>query len=71
MAKPVPRLSPDQIAAVIATAWDDSPPFNRTLLKHGIMPGPLVQLLKREMTPGAYKIWNARIKGKPAKPTRR
>jgi len=29
MAKPVPRLSPADIAAIIQTAWDDPPPYHR------------------------------------------
>jgi uncharacterized protein (TIGR03643 family) len=70
MAKPAPRLSPEQIKAVIATAWDDTPPYNRVLLEHGIGHGQLVALLKREMTPVAYKLWAA--KGKVSKgPTKR
>ena len=60
MAKPVPRLSAADIQRVIATAWDDRPPYNRVLVEHGLSPGQLVQLLKRELTPSAYKLWMAR-----------
>ena len=49
MAKPVPRLAPDEIARIIATAWDDKPPFDRVLRQHGLNPGQVVQLLKREL----------------------
>lgn len=62
MAKPVPRLSADEIKQVIATAWDDKPPFNAVLRLHGIGAGQLVQLLKRELTPNAYRLWTARTK---------
>jgi uncharacterized protein (TIGR03643 family) len=57
MAKPAPRLSPAEIARVIAVAWDDRPPFNAVLLSHGLSEGQLVALLKRELTPNAYKLW--------------
>lgn len=67
MAKPVPRLSAEQIAAVIATAWDDKPPFDRVLRQHGLNPGQVVQLLKRELTPNAYKVWMARTKVRPGR----
>ena len=70
MAKPVPRLSADEIQRVIATAWDDRPPFHTTLLRHGLSPGQVVQLLKRELTPNAFKVWSARARGTPA-PVRR
>jgi uncharacterized protein (TIGR03643 family) len=67
MAKPVPRLAPDEIARIIATAWDDRPPFDRVLQQHGLNPGQLVQLLKRELTPNAYKVWTARTKARPGR----
>ena len=62
MAKPVPRLTPAQIERVIATAWDDHPPFNAVLIEHGLTEGQLVQLLKRALTPNAYKVWFARTR---------
>ena len=80
MAKPVPRLSAAQIASVIQTAWDDRPPFNAVLMSHGLTQGQLVQLLRRELSPTAYKLWAARSRGAapapspsrrgPPKPTR-
>jgi uncharacterized protein (TIGR03643 family) len=70
MAKPVPRLSPAEIAAVIADAWDDRPPFLAVLSRHGLTEGQVVQLLKRELTPSAYKTWLARTRG-TAQPTRK
>ena len=62
MAKPVPRLTPQEIESAIAVAWNDRPPFNAVLHSHGLTPGQVVQLLKRELTPSAFKIWNARIR---------
>lgn len=73
MAKPVPRLSAAEIASVIRIAWDDRPPFNAVLMNHGLTQGQLVQLLKRELTPTAYKLWAARSRGTApaASPARR
>ena len=65
MAKSAPKLSPDEIKRVIATAWEDKPPYSQVLREHGIGHGELVALLKRELTPAAYKLWAA--KGKTAK----
>ena len=74
MAKPIPRLTPEEIQRVIATAWDDKPPFYKVMLQHGLSQGPLVQLLKRELTPNAFKLWTARALGgkgpQPARPPR-
>ena len=39
MAKPAPRLTPAEIQRVIATAWDDRPPFNAVLMAHGLTEG--------------------------------
>lgn len=70
MAKTAPKLSPDDIKRVIATAFEDAPPYTQVLLMHGIGHGELVALLKRELTPAAYKVWSAR--GKASKgPTKK
>jgi len=65
MAKPIPKLSAELIQRVIATAWDDVPPYNKVMREHGVGPGELVQLLKRELTASAFKLWQER--GKKAK----
>ncbi len=62
MAKTVPRLSPEEIRSVITIAWDDKPPFNAVLTRHGLSPGQVVQLLKRELTPNAFKVWGERCR---------
>ncbi|MCV2363093.1 DUF2805 domain-containing protein [Paucibacter sp. DJ1R-11] len=70
MAKPIPRLSAEEIKRVIATAWTDQPPYSKVLMEHGLGQGELVQLMKRELTSTAYKMWAAQ--GKSAKaPTRK
>ncbi|WP_077035153.1 DUF2805 domain-containing protein [Pelomonas sp. KK5] len=65
MAKLPPRLSPEEKKRVVATAWEDMPPYPKVQLEHSIGPGELVALMKRELTPAAYKLWAA--KGKTAK----
>ncbi len=71
MAKPAPRLSAAEIARVIEIAWDDHPPFNAVLLSHGLSEGQLVALLKRELTPNAYKLWVQRTGMKRGAPRNR
>jgi len=34
------------------------------LRRHGLSPGQIVQLLKRELTPNAFKTWMARSRAK-------
>ena len=65
MARPLPRLTPTEIEAVIATAWDDKPPFHTVLAQHGLNAGQVVQLLKRQLTPNAFKVWKARTQAGP------
>ena len=62
MARPVPRMTAAEIERVIATAWDDRPPYKAVLVGHGLTPGQMVQLLKRELTPNAFKVWTARTR---------
>jgi uncharacterized protein (TIGR03643 family) len=71
MARPVPRLTPAEVASAVAIAWDDRPPFNAVLHSHGLSPGQVVQLLKRELTPNAFKVWMARTRKPAAGPARR
>ena len=60
MAKPVPRLNAAELARAVEVAWDDHPPFNAVLMSHGLSEGQVVALMKRELTPNAYKLWCAR-----------
>lgn len=62
MAKLPPRLSPEEVKRVVATAWDDLPPYNKVLMEHAIARGELVQLMRRELSPTAYKQWAAKAK---------
>ncbi len=62
MARPVPRMTAAEIERVIATAWDDRPPYRAVLVDHGLTPGQMIQLLKRELTPNAFKVWTARTR---------
>lgn len=67
MAKQIPRLTPEQIKSVIKTAFADTPPYKKVLMEHGLGQGELVALMKRELTPTAYKTWAAQSKAaKPA-----
>ena len=62
VAKPVPRLTPEQTARVVETAWDDRPPFHQVLLRHGLGAGELMRLMRRELTPSAFKLWSQRTR---------
>jgi len=62
MAKPIPRLSPEQIRQIVDLAWVDSPPYPRVLFEHGLGVGELTALMKRELSSSAYKLWSARDK---------
>ena len=71
MAKTVPPLTAEQIARTIEVAWDDRPPFNRVLRECGLSHGQVVQLLKRELTPSAFKVWTARTQAAKGRPVGR
>ena len=62
MAKLPPRLTPAQTARVVETAWSDRPPFNQVLLRHGLGPGELMRLMRRELTPSAFRLWSQRTR---------
>ena len=70
MAKIAPKLNAAEIVKVIDTAWDDRPPFNAVLLRHGLNEGQLVALLKRELTPNAFKLGVERSGSRRGAPSR-
>jgi len=67
MAKPVPRLSPTDMARVLEIAWADPDPLNRLLFSHGLTEGQVVQLMKRELSSPAYKLWSQKLKAPSGK----
>ena len=70
MAKPVPRLTPEEIARVIEIVWDDKPPFRAAMTRLGLTSGQVVQLMKRELTPAAFRFWTARTRSAATAPAR-
>jgi len=60
MAKPIPRLTPAEVQRIVATAWEDRAPYHRVLMQHGLTEGQLLQLMRRELTPSAFKLWKQR-----------
>lgn len=71
MAKPVPRLSPTDLNRVLEIAWADPDPLNRLLFSHGLTEGQVIQLMKRELTSPAYKLWSQKLKQPGGKPVPR
>ena len=70
MAKPVPRLTPEEIARAIEIVWDDKPPFRAAMTRLGLTSGQVVQLMKRELTPAAFRFWTARTRSAATAPAR-
>jgi uncharacterized protein (TIGR03643 family) len=70
VAKPIPFLSPADIAKILDTAWHAADPLSAVLYQHGLSEGQLVQLLRRELTSSAYKLWAQRLKNGRKAPLR-
>ncbi len=66
MAKPVPHLTQEEIARAIEIVWDDKPPFRAAMTRLGLTSGQVVQLMKRELTPAAFRFWTARTRSAAA-----
>lgn len=60
MAKTVPRLSPAEVAGIVALAWDAKAPYMALLLSHGLGEGQVVQLMRRELKPSVFQLWRVR-----------
>ena len=70
MAKPVPHLTQEEIARAIEIVWDDKPPFRAAMTRLGLTSGQVVQLMKRELTPAAFRFWTARTRSTATAPAR-
>ena len=63
MAKLPPRLSPEATKRIVDAAWEEQTPYTKTQMEHSIGKGELIALMRRELTPAAYKQWAAKAKG--------
>ncbi len=52
---------------VIEMAWEDRTPFAAIEYQFGLTEGDVIELMRRELKPGSFKRWRARVQGRATK----
>jgi uncharacterized protein (TIGR03643 family) len=61
------HLNPEQIDRIIEMAWEDRTPFDAILLQFNLKEQDVINLMRREMKPGSFKLWRKRVSGRKTK----
>lgn len=56
-----------ELDRVIEMAWEDRTPFEAIERLFGLNEAAVIQLMRRELKPGSFKVWRARVSGRTTK----
>ena len=54
-------LTESEIDRVIEMAWEDRTPFEAIEIQFGLSESQVVNLMRRELKPGSWRLWRARV----------
>lgn len=60
-------LSPETRDRIVEMAWEDRTPFDAIELQFGLDEAAVIRLMRRELKPGSFRRWRARVQGRPTK----
>jgi uncharacterized protein (TIGR03643 family) len=61
------ELSQEDIFRIVEMAWQDRTHFDSIALQFGLSENQIKNLMRRAITPKAYKRWRARVQGRKTK----
>lgn len=61
------ELSEAQIDRIVEMAWEDRTPFDAILAQFDLRESDTIRLMRRELTPGSFRRWRARVQGRKTK----
>lgn len=61
------RLSVADVSRVIEMAWEDRTPFEAIEALYGLDEASVVRLMRRNLKPGSFRLWRARVSGRKTK----
>ena len=64
-------LSDDDVSRVIGMAWADDVPFEAIERQFGLSEDEVIVLMRRRLKPSSWRLWRARVTGRPTKHARR
>ena len=60
-------LSASDISRIIEMAWEDRTPFEAIKTQFGIGEPDVIQVMRRNVSTGAFRRWRARVSGRKTK----
>lgn len=60
-------LPAQDIDRIIEMAWEDRTPFEAIFLQFGLSEAEVIKLMRREMKASSWRMWRARVQGRPTK----
>ncbi|MCU0450663.1 MAG: TIGR03643 family protein [Bernardetiaceae bacterium] len=60
-------LGPEQVDRVIEMAWEDRTPFEAIFAQFQLTEAEVIVLMRRQLSPGAWRRWRARVQGRATK----
>ena len=60
-------LSESETDRVIEMAWEDRTPFEAIETQFGLNEKDVIELMRREMKPGSFRLWRVRMRGRETK----
>lgn len=71
MAKPYQNKSNTSINTVIGMAWADRCSFEQIRERAGLSESEVIKIMRRELKPGSFRRWRARVSGRVTKHRKR
>lgn len=63
----VTALTEADIDRIIEMAWEDRTPFDAIEAQFSLSEQEVIALMRREMKPSSWRMWRARVQGRPTK----
>ena len=60
-------LSLRDIDRIVEMAWEDRTPFSAIEYQFGLPEPEVIELMRRELKPGSFRRWRARVQGRATK----
>ncbi len=60
-------MSETEIDRIIEMAWEDRTPFGAITHQFGLTEQDVIKLMRRELKPGSFRLWRARVAGRTTK----
>ena len=63
----IKELTERDIDRIIEMAWEDRTPFEAIRFQFGISEQQTIEIMRREMKPGSFRMWRERVQGRKTK----